>query len=317
MKGGIGVKKFVLIFVILLSFSVLFASEYYIVQKGDTLSKIAKETGLTVEELVKYNDLENPDLIIVGQKLRLTPPYTQKDLNEQLVMAALWYQNAGEFRALAYQAYNFAKILYDMDLKEESTMTRAVIVDVDETVLDNSPYDAGHVDTNNAYPIGWTEWCEAKLATPIPGALEFLNYVAKTGGEVFYITNRSDSVKQATIENLKMLGFPFADEKHVLTKSTTSDKEPRRQMVAENYRIVLLIGDNLNDFSSVFRHKSTQERNALVDEMKDKWGTKFIVLPNPIYGDWEGAVYNYNWGLTPEEKSKVRKENLIRWVPQE
>ncbi|MCD6104463.1 MAG: 5'-nucleotidase, lipoprotein e(P4) family [Thermosipho sp. (in: Bacteria)] len=309
-------KKLLVIFVILLSVSILLAGNYYIVQKGDTLSKIAKENGVTVEELVKYNNLENPDLIIVGQKLRLTPPYTQKDLNEQLVMATLWYQNAGEARALAYQAYNFARILYDMDLKEEATKPRAVIVDVDETVLDNSPYDAGTVDTSNAYPIGWSEWCEAKLATPIPGAVEFLNYVAETGGEVFYITNRNDSLKQATIENLKMFGFPFADEKHVLTKSTTSDKEPRRQMVAENYRIVLLIGDNLNDFSSVFRHKATQERNALVDEMKDKWGTKFIVLPNPIYGDWEGAVYNYNWGLTPEEKSKVRKENLFMWRPQ-
>ncbi|MBB6063053.1 5'-nucleotidase (lipoprotein e(P4) family) [Thermosipho japonicus] len=309
-------KKLLVIFAILLSISLLFAGEYYIVQKGDTLSKIAKETGLTVEELVKYNNLKNPDLIIVGQRLRLTPQYTQKDLNEQLVMAALWYQNAGEARAIAYQAYNFAKILYDMDLKEESTLKRAVIVDVDETVLDNSPYDAGTIDTNNAYPIGWNEWCEAKLATPIPGALEFLNYVAKNNGEVFYITNRSDSLKKATIENLKNLGFPFADEKHVLTKSTTSDKEPRRKMVAENYRIVLLIGDNLNDFSSVFRHKTTSERNELVDEMKDKWGTKFIILPNPIYGDWEGAVYNYNWGMSPEEKSKVRKENLIRWRPQ-
>jgi len=310
-------KKLLFIFIILLSFSILIAEDYYIVQNGDTLSKIAEKTGLTLEELLKYNNLKNPDLIFVGQKLRLTPVYTQKDLNEQLVMSTLWYQNAGEARALAYQAYNFAKILYDMDLKEETTQPRAVIVDVDETVLDNSPYNAGTIDTKNAYPIGWNEWCKSKLATPIPGAVEFLNYVAETGGEVFYITNRSDSLKQATIENLKMHGFPFADEKHVLTKSTTSDKEPRRQMVAENYRIVLLIGDNLNDFSSFFRHKSTTERNALVDDMKDNWGTKFILLPNPIYGDWEGAVYNYNWNLTPEEKSKIRKENLFIWRPKE
>ncbi|MBO8161016.1 MAG: 5'-nucleotidase, lipoprotein e(P4) family [Thermosipho sp. (in: Bacteria)] len=306
-------KKLTVLLVIVLSVLVVFSADFYIVKEGDTLSKIAKETGLTIEELVKFNNIENPDLIVVGQKLRLTPPYTQKDLNEQMVMAMLWYQNSGEMRALAYQAFNIAKLIYDMDLKEESTKPRAVIVDVDETVLDNSPYDAGHIGTNNAYPKGWTEWCEARLATPIPGAVEFLNYVAKTGGVVFYITNRSESVKQATIDNLKMLGFPFADEEHVLTKTTTSDKEPRRQLVAEKYKIVLLMGDNLNDFSSLFRKKGVEERNELVDQMKEMWGTKFIVLPNPIYGDWEGAVYNYNWGLSPEGKDKARKEHLFMW----
>ncbi|SHH51594.1 5'-nucleotidase, lipoprotein e(P4) family [Thermosipho atlanticus] len=306
-------KKLIVVLLVILFATLLLSTEFYIVKEGDTLSKIAKENGLTVEELVQYNNLENPDLIFVGQKLRLTPKYTQKDLNEQLVMSILWYQNSGEMRALAYQAFNVAKLIYDMDLKEEATQTRAVIVDVDETVLNNSPYDAGHIGTEHAYPVGWTEWCEARLATAIPGAVEFLNYVAKTGGEVFYITNRKENVKQATIDNLKMLGFPFADEEHVLTRTTTSDKEPRRQMVAKKYRIVLLMGDNLNDFSSLFAKKSVEERAALVDKMKEMWGTKFIVLPNPIYGDWEGAIYNYNWGLSPEEKDKARKEHLFMW----
>ncbi|QTA38523.1 5'-nucleotidase, lipoprotein e(P4) family [Thermosipho ferrireducens] len=312
-------KKLLVVFAVLFVSIAIFAADFYVVKAGDTLSKIANETGLSVEELVKYNNIENPDLIVVGQKLRLKPAYTQKDLNEQLVMATLWYQTSGEMRALAYQAFNFAKMLFDADLKNypDETKTRAVIVDIDETVLNNSPYDAGHIGTEYAYPYGWTEWCEAREAKPLPGAVEFLKYVAEKGGEVFYISNRKEKVKQATIDNLKKFGFPFADEKHVLLRTTTSDKEPRRQLVAKDYKIVLLMGDNLNDFTSVFRHKGVDERNALVEQMKEKWGTKFIVLPNPIYGDWEGAVYNGNWGLSPEEKNKVRKEHLIRWEKEE
>lgn len=230
-------------------------------------------------------------------------------------MATLWYQTSGEFKAPSYQAFNLAKMLFDADLEAnpDETRTRAVIVDIDETILNNSPYDAGHVGTDHAYPYGWNEWCEAREAEALPGAVEFLNYVVEKGGEVFYISNRKENVKQATIDNLKKLGFPLADEKRVLLKTTTSDKEPRRQIVANDYKIVVLMGDNLNDFSSVFRHKSLEERNALVDQMKDDWGTKFVVLPNPIYGDWEGAVYSGNWGLSPEEKDKVRKEHLIKW----
>ncbi len=103
------------------------------------------------------------------------------------------------------------------------------------------------------------------------------------------------------------------DKKHLLFRTDTSDKQPRRDIVEKDYVMALLMGDNLNDFLSVFRKKPVDVRSAEVDKVKEAWGKKFIVVPNPMYGDWEGAVYKGNWGASPAEKDKMRKDFLQRW----
>jgi len=286
----------------------------YVVKEGDTLFQISRETGVSVDDLIEYNDLSDVNLIIAGQEL-IVSEYTYEDLNEQLVMAVLWYQTSGEFKALSYQAFNVARMLFDDDLEAypDETVTRAVIVDIDETVLNNIPWEAGQIDTDNTYPHDFIKWCGERAAAPQPGAAEFLNYVVEKGGEVFYISNRENILKKMTMDNLKKSGFPNVDNEHVLLSTTTFDKEPRRKIISEKYRIVVLMGDNLNDFSSVFSGKNIEERNLSVDQMKEYWGTKFVILPNPIYGDWEGAVYNWNWNLNAEEKNETRKKHLVVW----
>ena len=240
--------------------------------------------------------------------------YTLKNLNEQTVMGMLWYQRAAEMRALCYQAFNTAKLIFDLDLeKGTSGKKRAVVVDIDETVLDNSPYNAGFVDKDIGYPTGFSEWVNAAKADVVPGAVGFLNYVVEKGADIFYITNRKIRFKDATIKNLKAFGFPQVLDDHLLMREKSSDKEPRRQIVHKNHRIVLLVGDNLNDFDNIFSKKGIDERSAAVDTVKDKFGAQFIVLPNPMYGDWEGAVYDFNWKLTPKQKSEARKILLKRW----
>lgn len=92
--------------------------------------------------------------------------------------------------------------------------------------------------------------------------------------EVFYISNRSINQKKETIENLQAMGFPFADEIYVLLRDTTSEKEPRRSNVRKSHEIILLIGDNLSDFSMVFDDRSTDERNKSVDCLKTAFGKK-------------------------------------------
>jgi 5'-nucleotidase (lipoprotein e(P4) family) len=179
--------------------------------------------------------------------------------------------------------------------------------------LDNSPYEAGIVGKDTGYPTGWAEWCNAAKAEALPGAVEFLKYVVSKGADVFYISNRKVQFKEGTMKNMKALGFPQVDDAHMLLREKTSDKEPRRQIAQKEHRIVLLMGDNLNDFDNIFRVKKIEDRMASVDQAKDKFGTMFIVLPNPMYGEWEGAAYNFNWKLSPKEKSEARKASLIRW----
>ncbi|WP_083238734.1 5'-nucleotidase, lipoprotein e(P4) family [Caloranaerobacter ferrireducens] len=310
-------KVFVLLMVIVLvgvNALAIAGSNVYIVKPGDTLGKIAKQHGLDWKKLAEVNKLKNPHLIFPGDEIVLTD-YTTKDLNEQLVMATSWVQNSAEYRALCYQAFNLAKMILDNDLAtNDSTEKRAIIVDIDETVLDNSAYEAHLIGKDYGYSSKtWNPWMAEGIAEPIPGAVEFLNYAADKGVEVFYISNRKMVGFEGTLKNLKEKGFPFADEEHIMLRTAESSKKARREKVDENYRIVLLMGDNLNDFSEVFEKKSVQDRFAVTDEYKDYFGSKFIVLPNPMYGEWEGAIYKYNWGASAKEKNEMRKSNLRVW----
>jgi 5'-nucleotidase (lipoprotein e(P4) family) len=230
--------------------------------------------------------------------------------------AILWTQTSGEARALAYQAFNLARMMLDRDLRmnRRSRMRRAVVVDADETVLDNSRYQATLLKNRQNYDAqSWMEWVNRAEAAAIPGAVEFLRYAASVGVRVFYVTNRKLVEREATATNLRKLGFPNVNDQTLLvrTDANTSSKEARRQAVSAKYRIVLLMGDNLNDFAEVFdKSKTVADRIAAVDQNKNQFGTRFIVLPNVMYGDWESAIYEYNSRLTEEEKAAKRKSQL-------
>lgn len=243
--------------------------------------------------------------------------YSTQDLNEQLVMATVWMQTSAEYKALSYQAFNLAKWQFDdFSRQYKGEKPLAVVVDADETVIDNSAYQAWLIGKDFGYSSKtWGEWMAAGEAKAMPGASEFLAYVASQGGEVFYITNRKASGLEGTRKNLHTLGFPNVDDAHLLLKTSTSNKEPRRQQVAENYEIALLMGDNLNDFSNDFRTKGSAESDVAVEKNKALFGTKFIMLPNPGYGDWEGKLYNGNWGASAAEKNQMRKDTLNVWQP--
>jgi 5'-nucleotidase (lipoprotein e(P4) family) len=233
--------------------------------------------------------------------------------NEYQTGAVLWQQSSGEARALQYQAYALARLMLDRDLRihGKSKLKRAVVVDADETVLDNSRFQAGLVVNREAFTsAAWIDWCNRAKASAIPGAVEFLTYAASRGVSVFYVTNRGTAEKAGTISNLNQLGFPGVSDETVVVRADVSSKEPRRQKISERYRIVLLCGDNLADFSNVFEGKTTEERAAAVDAARQKFGTQFIVLPNPMYGDWENAVYGYDSRLTEQEKAAKRKAAL-------
>lgn len=245
--------------------------------------------------------------------------YTTKNLNEQLVMANVWVQASAEFKALSYQAFNLAKMRFDSFASNyKGDKKIAIVVDSDETIIDNSAYEAWLVGRNESYSSKtWGEWMDAAEAKALPGAVEFLNYAVKHGAEVFYVTNRKMSGLEGTRKNLAELGFPNVDDAHLLLRTTTSDKEARRMTVAEKYDIALFMGDNLNDFSEDFKTKSLKESYAAVEKNKALFGTKFIMLPNPTYGDWEGKLYDGNWGASAAEKDKMRKAHLDPWQPKQ
>jgi 5'-nucleotidase (lipoprotein e(P4) family) len=234
---------------------------------------------------------------------------------ENEVGATLWQQSSGEQRALCYQAFALAKMLVERDLRGSRTrMRRAIIVDVDETILDNSPYQARNVKERKNYPDGWTAWINRAEAKAVPGALEFLKYANSHGVRVFYVTNRKPVEKEGTAQNLRKLGFPEVNDETLLIKTDpgSDSKELRRKGISAKYHVVLLMGDDLNDFAAVFENsKTVASRIEAADQNKSQFGTHFIVLPNPMYGNWANAIYEYNFNLTEKQKSEKRK-NLLR-----
>jgi 5'-nucleotidase (lipoprotein e(P4) family) len=222
--------------------------------------------------------------------------------------AVIWMQTALEYEATALQAYRLARLQLDAALADPawtaaieqtggvSKLPPAVIVDVDETVLDNSYYQARMVRDNTAYAAAtWDPWVREARATAIPGAREFTQYAAQKGVTVFYVTNRTANLEAATRKNLGAERFPLAEEVDtVLTRGerpewNTSAKGRRRAHVARDFRILLLVGDDLGDFA-VDASGTPPERRARMEPYADWWGRRWIMLPNPTYGSWERAI---------------------------
>jgi acid phosphatase len=242
----------------------------------------------------------------------------------ELLQSVLYTQTAAEHRALILQTYHWAQVQLDAALADKNwsaaveqsdafqNLPPAVILDVDETVLDNSPYEAQLIQNGTTYNSKtWNAWCEQSRAKAIPGAVEFCTYARQKGVTVFYVTNRRARLLEATRRNLKAAGFPLeASMEAILPRTDSSNKGARRKAIAQKYRILLLIGDNAGDCFSGFTHASTVKRDSLVSIYQSYWGTKWIVLPNPMYGDWESALYSYNYGLPPADKLKLKLSRL-------
>ena len=235
-----------------------------------------------------------------------TPPCELRYIN---LNSALWMQSSAEYEASALQTYAAARRMLDVALADPgwsaateqtapaSTLPPAVILDLDETALDNSTYEGRAIVTGKPFTDErWKEWVAASEATATPGALQFLEYARSRGVTPFYITNRKAGVEEeGTLRNLQKLGFPLStSEDTLLTRGerpewAASDKSPRRAHVASRYRVLLLLGDDLNDFAPA-SGKSVAERDEIIRNTAGHWGTRWFILPNPSYGSWERAI---------------------------
>ena len=238
--------------------------------------------------------------------------YDESKSQDHLIMSTLWYQRSSEMKAIYYQCFNWAKIRIDSEVAKNDSKKLAVVVDIDETMLDNSPFETNCIQTGKGYSKEtWSEWTSQINAKPLPGAVEFSKYAESNHVEIFYISNRGVAEFDVTLKNLQKENFAFADSSHLLLKTNTSSKKSRRNLIKENYEIILLIGDNMGDFSEIFEDRSDNFGFNLIEENKEFFGERFIVLPNPMYGGWENEVFEGNRNLNNEEKYQLRKENLI------
>lgn len=230
-------------------------------------------------------------------------------VNNGKIWGAVYQQRAAEYKALCFQAYNIAKLRLDIALKKHHQKPLAVITDIDETLLDNTPNTAGRAIQNKDFDQqAWHAWTEKAICDTIPGAPAFFKYAASKGVAVYYITNRLEDEREGTIQNLKLYHLPFVDNKHLILKSTVASKQARRRAVLKTYDVILYCGDNLPDFNAIYDAPYTeQSRAAATERLKKQFGDKYIVIPNIDYGDWESAVLK---GVT----TNAQKDSLIKAV---
>jgi 5'-nucleotidase (lipoprotein e(P4) family) len=233
--------------------------------------------------------------------------------NEYQSGALLW-QKSAEAQALQIQAYHLAKFRIDEDRKKHPNQKKdhpIIIVDVDETIVSNIEYQiklALHEESHNSQ--NWLEWIHERKSAAITGAIDFFNYASSKGYEIAYVTNRKKIEFEDTEAMLRELGFPIKKEFLFVKEGADKAKPFHNKQIAKNHRIALKIGDNLIDFSEIYEKKSAEDRKLLMLKEQEKFGTEYIILPNPMYGDWESTLYDFNFSLTNEEKAKKRLDHL-------
>ncbi len=248
-------------------------------------------------------------------------------LQAQSMLSVLYAQSSAEYEASNIQTYVNAKSALDRALNDVTWTAAieqkdnfenkppAIILDIDETVLNNVPFQARSIIDGQSYPTGWLDWMLEESSDAVAGVSDFLEYSQSKGVKIFYVTNRIAVAEDATRNNLKKLGLPLDTDRDVLLMKNengwTSDKISRRKLVAKDYRILLLIGDQLGDFLPL--DETTLEldaRKELADTYKHMWGSKWFMITNPMYGRWEASIYNNEYPDTEDGLMQMRLEAL-------
>ena len=246
--------------------------------------------------------------------------------------AVAWTQTAIEHDLIYLQTYRDAETrlltaLHDkqwdaLDKVDRTTPIKglkpAVVLDIDETALDNSPYQARVVKSGGEFnEADWAAWCKEEQARAMPGAVEFTRFAAKHGIAVFYLSNRAKDLDQATVANLRKAGFPVSGPEAFLGLGTVVDgceqagteKGCRRQLIARQYRVLMQFGDQIGDFVDVLDNSDAGRRKVMADYLP--WiGTRWFVLPNPTYGSWEPALFNNDWSASREQRRQQKIDAL-------
>lgn len=270
-------------------------------------------------------------LAVAGGLGWTAPVLAQDPPASDLLNATLWMQKSVEFKGHALGAYALARIRLDQALADKNwtaapdeqkgsyqNLPPAVILDLDETALDNSRYQAWMTMTGQTFsPKTWNAFVNAEVSTPIDGAVEFCRYAESKKVKVFYVSNRTADEEPATRRNMEKYGFPMGGNVDTVLTSReqpdwSSAKGTRRAYIAKEYRILLNIGDNFGDFTDAYR-KSEADRLKAFEAHKALWGRQWIVIGNPTYGSFESATFGHDFKKSAGEQRKAKRDALDAW----
>jgi acid phosphatase len=241
-----------------------------------------------------------------------------------MLNADLWQQTSAEYEASARQAYRLARVNLDlaMDDPEWSALPKpaassaelppAVLLDLDETVFDNARYEARIILEYGKYTSQtFRRWCEESAASAVPGATEFLRHAARRSVAIIYFSARSEELRACTLRNLESLGLPMGDDASTLLLRAGGGKAEHRREIAMRYRVLLVLGDNLDDFVEGSQAPAN-ERRRQAKQYADYWGSKWIILPNAMYGHWEATFFDFDYRLPRSELLRRKRQGLSK-----
>jgi 5'-nucleotidase (lipoprotein e(P4) family) len=217
-----------------------------------------------------------------------TPPAATPRPVGTLSPALHWFRNSAEYRAITLEVYRLAASRLEPAVSGLATGTWGVIMDADETILDNSEYQRRLDGSGGRFSeTTWAAWVRERAATLVPGALEFTQRVHQLGGRLAVVTNRADSLCVPTQENLAAVGVQA--DLVLCQPPGQSDKNPRFERVQDGtaapglppLTIVEWLGDNIQDFPGLTQ--AVRDDPAALSP----FGVRFFTLPNPIYGSWQ------------------------------
>jgi 5'-nucleotidase (lipoprotein e(P4) family) len=241
-------------------------------------------------------------------------PHSEPNNQLSFLSATAYTQQSAEYRAVCLQTYQLAGRALTEKIADynSDSLKPAVVLDLDETVLDNSPYTAWQIANNKPYTTEtWQKWTAMGKAKAVPGSKKFLKLADSLDVTIFYLSNRRVNRLEPTVKNMKDLGMPQSEPDHFYLKSSTSDKQPRRDSIMnQGYDILLFCGDNLGDFGSEWDHGTTAQRNETVMNSSSRFGTEFFIFPNPMYGKWDAALLDYNRDTSEAAKNQMRVDKL-------
>jgi len=249
-----------------------------------------------------------------------------------LLLATLWTQRSVEFKGNALTVYALGKIRLDQALADKSwtaapveqkgdykNLPPAVVLDLDETVLDNSAYQVWNIKAGQSFNLKtWNEFCAAQISRAIPGSVEFTKYADSKGVKVFYVSNRDVVTEKDTRANMEKLGYPMGGNVDTFLmqneqKEWGSKKGTRRAFLAKDYRILLEFGDNFGDFDDRYA-SSEADRLKIFEENKERWGREWLVIANPTYGSFDAAPFGFDYKKSDADKRKAKWDALEGWA---
>lgn len=259
-----------------------------------------------------------------------SPALSQTPQND-LLNATLWMQRSVEYKANSITAFALARIRLEQALADKNwtgapaeqtgayqDLPPALILDLDETLIDNSRFQAWMVLNGTVFtPQVWTKFVNAQVSEAIPGAVDFLKFAESKGVKLFYVSNRTAEEEEGTRKNLERLGFPMGGNVDTFLMARKkpdwgSAKGTRRAFVAKDYRVLLMLGDNFGDFVDAYRG-SEEERLKVFEANQERWGREWIMLANPAYGSFESAPFGHDYKKSADDQRKAKRDVLQSW----